>query len=54
MSASGVVPRARVFAAHGTFLDLVRCEHRHRLERADGPVRATHQAARPVGAPQML
>src|SRR5438876_257506 len=46
--------RAGVLAAHGTFLDLIGREYRHRLERAAGPVPSADQAPRLVGAAQML
>src|SRR5256712_8110886 len=46
--------RAGVLAAHGTFLDLIGREYRHRLERAAGAVPPAHQAPRLVGAAQML
>ena len=41
-------------AAHGAGLELIACEHRHRLERARDTMARTYHAMRPVGAPQML
>src|SRR2546429_3004081 len=44
---------ARVLAAHGALLDLVRCEQCHRLLDTAGPVPPADEAPRRIGAAQM-